>query len=111
MLDGLENNTKRFVKIFSEAADDAMPAPTELGLEEDMYDILYNQVRGLAVVEQISNVKNVNALQSAPSKLLNSFNSCTAEEEASGGPPSRGTGGVPPSLLQTLSSILSVCSV
>jgi lipid II:glycine glycyltransferase (peptidoglycan interpeptide bridge formation enzyme) len=44
LLDGLENNTKRFVKILSEAADDTMPIATEAEFEEDIYDILYDQV-------------------------------------------------------------------
>ena len=45
LLDGFENNTKRFVKILCEAADDAMPIPDRQDIEEDIYDILYNQVR------------------------------------------------------------------
>ena len=45
LLDGFENNTKRFVKVLCEAADDAMPVPDRQDLEEDIYDILYNQVR------------------------------------------------------------------
>ena len=45
LLDGFENNSKRFVKILCEAADDAMPIPDRQDLEEDIYDILYNQVK------------------------------------------------------------------
>lgn len=43
-MDGLENNTKRYVKIISEAADAAMPPPSRLDYEEDTFDILYKQV-------------------------------------------------------------------
>lgn len=43
LLDGLENNTKRYARIVCEAADDAMPVPTRRDFEEDIYDILYNQ--------------------------------------------------------------------
>lgn len=46
LLDGLENNTKRFIKIVCEAADDAMPPPERHDFEEDIYDILFNQVQG-----------------------------------------------------------------
>lgn len=45
LLDGFENNAKRFVKILCEAADDAMPIPDRQDMEEDIYDILYNQVK------------------------------------------------------------------
>ena len=44
LVDGLENNTKRYVKIISEAADAAMPPPSRLDYEEDTFDILYKQV-------------------------------------------------------------------
>ena len=43
-MDGLENNTKRYIKIMSEAADAALPQPSRLDLEEDTFDILYKQV-------------------------------------------------------------------
>ena len=43
LLDGLENNTKRYIRIVCEAADNAMPVPTSRDFEEDIYDILYNQ--------------------------------------------------------------------
>ena len=46
LLDGLENNTVRYIKIVCEAADDAMPEPTTQDFEEDIYDILFNQVSG-----------------------------------------------------------------
>lgn len=44
LVDGLENNTKRYAKIMSEAADAAMPQPSSLDFEEDTFDILYKQV-------------------------------------------------------------------
>ena len=44
LVDGLENNTKRYAKIVSEAADTALPQPSRLGFEEDTFDILYKQV-------------------------------------------------------------------
>ena len=44
LVDGLENNTKRYIKIVSEAADAALPQPSRLDLEEDTFDILYKQV-------------------------------------------------------------------
>ena len=40
----MENNTKRYIKIMSEAADAALPQPSRLDLEEDTFDILYKQV-------------------------------------------------------------------
>ena len=43
-MDGLENNTKRYIKIMSEAADAALPQPSRLDFEEDTFDILYKQV-------------------------------------------------------------------
>ena len=46
-MDGLENNTKRYAKIISEAADAAMPQPSRLDFEEDTFDILYKQVAPL----------------------------------------------------------------
>ena len=44
MVDGLENNTKRYINIMSEAADAAMPQPSSLDFEDDTFDILYKQV-------------------------------------------------------------------
>ena len=44
LVDGLENNTKRYAKIMSEAADAALPQPSSLDFEEDTFDILYKQV-------------------------------------------------------------------
>lgn len=43
-MDGLENNTKRYAKIMSEAADAAMPQPSRLDYEKDTFDILSEQV-------------------------------------------------------------------
>ena len=50
LLDGLENNTVRYIKIVCEAADAAMPMPTSHDFEEDVYDILYNQVPYVAPI-------------------------------------------------------------
>ncbi len=43
-LQNVETNTKQYLKLFAEAADDCLPAPS-VPVEDDVYDVLQAQVR------------------------------------------------------------------
>lgn len=41
----IQSNTRRYISLFAEAADDLMPARSYVAVEEDSFDILMRQVR------------------------------------------------------------------
>jgi hypothetical protein len=45
LLNAVRGNTRRYLMLFAEAADDVMPPPTELNEEDDVFDVLMRQVR------------------------------------------------------------------
>jgi len=45
----VKSNTRRYMQLFSEAADEAMPAATELHEDDDVFDVLMRQARSAAV--------------------------------------------------------------
>ncbi|BDA48060.1 DNA replication licensing factor MCM7 [Coccomyxa sp. Obi] len=73
LLDGFENNTKRFVKVLCEAADDAMPVPDRQDLEEDIYDILYNQRRARLEALQAKGIETGNPNDNMPPELTRRY--------------------------------------
>ncbi len=47
LLGAVRGNTRRYLQLFAEAADDVMPVPTELHEEDDVFDVLMRQARAL----------------------------------------------------------------
>ena len=45
LVDGLEGNTLRYAKLLAEAADEAMPEPSEDLAAADAIDVLHQQAR------------------------------------------------------------------
>ena len=45
LLDAVRGNTRRYITLFSEAADMMLPAPTTLNGDEDVFDVLMRQAR------------------------------------------------------------------
>lgn len=43
-LENVETNTKQYLKLFAEAADDSLPEPS-VPVEDDVYDVLQAQVK------------------------------------------------------------------
>jgi hypothetical protein len=43
-LDNVQSNTKQYLKLFAEAADDCLPEPS-VPVEDDVYDVLQAQAR------------------------------------------------------------------
>ena len=46
-LANVEKNTRRYQKIFSQAADESLPTPTDTSLPSDIFDVLATQARSL----------------------------------------------------------------
>lgn len=44
LLHNIESNTRQYIKLFSEAADIAMPAPSRNDIPNDVFDVLLEQV-------------------------------------------------------------------
>jgi len=45
LVGGLESNTRRYIKLLAEAADQVMPEPTADLAHADVLDVLHEQVR------------------------------------------------------------------
>ncbi|CAK0784982.1 hypothetical protein CVIRNUC_008187 [Coccomyxa viridis] len=73
LVDGLENNTKRYIKIMSEAADAALPQPSRLDLEEDTFDILYKQRLEKMQELQTQGIEVGNVNTNLPAQLIRRF--------------------------------------
>lgn len=46
----VNSNTRRYMQLFSEAADEVLPLPTELHEDDDVFDVLMRQVRRCALL-------------------------------------------------------------